>query len=169
MGEVESAKESLELLADEISVFGQGGLTLEHVLERLGFEDCPTYEEAEKIIGEKLITDIQETNTTFINNNKDNIELIVSDYKWENNDYLIKLASEKEKVFTEVTLEVLLTAKELNMTLEEAKEEVEGSFLWIKSKKKLHLILLWNMDFVMNAIWSWAVQLAVSKDAIKTV
>lgn len=47
-----------------------------------------------------------------------------------NNDYLIKLASEKEKIFIEATLEVLLTAKELNMTLEEAKEEVEGSFTY---------------------------------------
>lgn len=50
LGEAESAKEALELLADEINVFGQGGLTLEHVLERLVFEDCPTYEEAERII-----------------------------------------------------------------------------------------------------------------------
>lgn len=130
MGEAESAKEALELLADEISVFEQGGLTLEHVLERLVFKDCPTYEEAERIIGKKLIVDIQETNTTFINSIKDNIELIISDYKWGNNDYLIKLISEKEEISTEATLEVLLTTKELNMTLEEAKEEVEGSFIY---------------------------------------
>lgn len=85
LGEVESAKEAPEFLADEIGVFGRGRLSLGHVLERLSFkfEDCPTYEEAEKIIEKKLITDIQETNTTFINSIKDNIELIVSDYKWE--------------------------------------------------------------------------------------
>lgn len=51
IGYFESAIEILKYMADDINVQGSGGYDLNHVLETISaFEDCPSLEEAEKII-----------------------------------------------------------------------------------------------------------------------
>lgn len=53
IGRFESAHEVLAYMADDISVDGSGGWAIEHVLEVLSeFSDCPSEEEAIKIIKE---------------------------------------------------------------------------------------------------------------------
>ena len=53
IGRFESAHEVLAYMADDISVDGSGGWVIEHVLEVLSeFSDCPSEEEAIKIIKE---------------------------------------------------------------------------------------------------------------------
>lgn len=51
IGYFKSAIEILKYMADDINVQGSGGYDLNHLLETIRvFEDCPSLEEAEKIV-----------------------------------------------------------------------------------------------------------------------
>ena len=51
VGEFYSAVDALIYLADDIAIDNRGGYSLEDVLDTLSyFDDCPSYEEAKKIV-----------------------------------------------------------------------------------------------------------------------
>lgn len=56
LGNVNSARESLEFLADRIDIDGSGGFVLDDVMQvlKIHFDDCPSKQEAESIIRNKI-------------------------------------------------------------------------------------------------------------------
>lgn len=108
IGSFDSAVDVLKFLAEEIDIYDCGGYDLKYILNLLvEFDDCPSYEEAIKIISEAICDSLVHDNFQFTAKlNGANYKAYLTNYEYSDkiDDYILYFSVENTAQVATITL-----------------------------------------------------------------